>query len=159
MIEFDVQQNILPKAQRFSCRFFSRLAKAVDDEAGHPLEGIVSVAFLSAPRMCDLTKTYKKEDRVADILTFPFLPPRAWKKGEIIGEIVLCGSAIAKQAKEQKQTYQEEVAFLLSHGLRHLLGDTHLTKRTLLKMIKKQQAMLKHLGITYPYDQTHASSA
>ena len=157
MIAFEVQQIKVPKARQFSQSFFSRLAKAVDEEEGRTLEGVVSVAFLSTPRMRYLTKTHKKENRTADILTFPFLPPRAWKKGETVGEIVLCSTAISKQAKEQKQTYQAEAAFLLSHGLRHLLGDTHATAHALVKMIKKQQALLKRLGITYVYDQTRTS--
>jgi rRNA maturation RNase YbeY len=157
VIAFEVQQMKVPKARQLSRSFFSRLAKAVDEEEGRELEGVVSIAFLSAPRMRYLTKIHKKENHTADILTFPFFPPRAWKEGETVGEIVLCSTAISKQAKEQKQTYQAEAAFLLSHGLRHLLGDTHATVHALAKMIKKQQALLKRLGITYVYDQTRTS--
>ncbi|KKU31776.1 MAG: putative rRNA maturation factor [Candidatus Uhrbacteria bacterium GW2011_GWE2_46_68] len=149
MIVFDIQQERLGEKKHLSDRWLQDLSRAMDRELGKSLKGIVSVAFVSAPRMRTITKEYKGEDHVSDILTFPLLAPRAWKRGEIIGEILLCHPRILKQAKEKKINPQSEIAFLLVHGVLHLCGMSHLTDRKLSHMIRAQKAILDQAGILY----------
>jgi rRNA maturation RNase YbeY len=41
------------------------------------------------------------------------------------GELALCLEIIASQAKKNKVIFQKELAFVLSHGVLHLLGMRH----------------------------------
>ncbi len=150
MIIFDVQQEELRGGQRLSGRWLECLARGVDQELGKSFQGVVSVAFISTPRMRALTKEYRGDDHVSDILTFPLLERCKWKKEEIVGEILLCYSQIAKQAKEKKSNLKNEIAFLLAHGVLHLQGRTHPTDRKLAQMIISQKAILARAGIFYP---------
>lgn len=150
MIVFDIQQERLGERERLSDHWLEGLSRAIDKELRKSLQGIVSVAFVSTPRMRTITKEYKGEDHVSDILTFPLLAPRAWKRGEIIGEILLCRPQILKQAKEKKINPQSEIAFLLVHGVLHLCGMNHPTDRKLSQMMRVQKTILSQAGIDYP---------
>lgn len=149
MIVFDVQQEMLKKGQGLSGRQLTYLAEAIDEESGKSLQGIVSVAFISASKMHTLTKQYKKEDHISDILTFPLVPPRHWKAGEIVGEILLCYPRLVRQIKKDNRSPKGEIAFLLVHGVLHLQGRTHKTARALEKMIADQKKILARASIPY----------
>lgn len=45
--------------------------------------------------------------------------------GEWVGEIAVSKNYAKKQAKKFKHSYEEEVAFLVAHGVMHLLGVHH----------------------------------
>lgn len=150
MIVFDVQQELFKGGKRLSSAWLDRLARSIDQELSKSLQGMVSVAFVSSPRMRTLTKQYRGDDHVSDILTFPFVTPRRWKTGEMVGEILLCYPQIIKQAKINKINSRAETAFLLAHGILHLQGKTHSTQKKLADMIRLQKAILARAGMVYP---------
>ena len=58
-----------------------------------------------------------------------------------LGEVVISTETAMIQAKENSKTFEQEVYFLLSHGLLHLLGFDHPDEGTLEDMLALQQEM------------------
>lgn len=92
---------------------------------------IIDLDFVSATRIKQINKQYRKIDKETDVLSFAFLE---LKKGEIkikskqpqfLGEIIISTHKIEAQAKEFKHTFTYELAYLYLHGLLHLLGYDH----------------------------------
>jgi len=68
----------------------------------------------------DLNRDFRHKDSLTDVLSFPL-----GKKDEINGEIYICWSRVLSQAEDYGHTWQREYAYLLVHGILHLLGYEH----------------------------------
>ena len=87
---------------------------------------------------CDSTKTheinkeYRNKDYPADIITFAIFADSEDKlilDGEInLGEIIIALDKIDEESKKKGTTFDHELAFLISHGIMHLLGFDHQTE-------------------------------
>ena len=65
-----------------------------------------------------------------DVMSFPMDELRPGREGEepeegVLGDIVLCPSVAAKQAREAGHATEEELLLLTTHGILHLLGYDH----------------------------------
>lgn len=85
------------------------------DRAGREL----SVVFLKEIDAKHLNWTHRQKDYATDILSFSTDDP------ESLGELVLCPVVLQKQAKENKQTFEREINYMILHGVLHLLGYDH----------------------------------
>ena len=77
------------------------------------------IVFMSSDEIKKLNKQYFKKNKATDILSFSPLEDNS------LGELVLCVEKIKQQAKEHHLSFEEEFAYLLLHGLLHLLGYHH----------------------------------
>ncbi len=71
----------------------------------------LSVALVGQGRIKELNKKYRRKNRVTDILSFQY---------NSSGEIVICLSEVKKNAKRFKSTFNEELARVLTHGIKNL---------------------------------------
>lgn len=91
-----------------------------------------------------INKEYRKKDYPADIITFAiFADAPAEDKiifdGEInLGEIIISFDGVKIEAQKAGKTFDEELVFLISHGILHLLGFDHQTMEDYNKIIKLQ---------------------
>lgn len=87
----------------------------------------IDIAFVGSGTMKALNRKYNKKNRVTDVLSFSsdkkFVTPK--EGGRYGGEVVLCLSAIKKQAKRAGVSLEKELAHALIHGTLHLLGYEH----------------------------------
>lgn len=97
----------------------------------------VSLAFVSPKIISALNKIYCKKNRATDVLSFE----EKVEKGDL-GEIIICPWQAKKQAREFKNTFQNEIARLLLHGYLHLLGYDHVKKKEAEKMEKIEKSLL-----------------
>jgi len=99
--------------------------------------------FISLSQMHELNLSARGKDYPTDVLSFGFLSlvfnnnyPSFTKESfpldfieelnsVFIGSIVICKEVAKKQAEEYGQTLEEEITYLLVHGLLHLLGYDH----------------------------------
>lgn len=79
----------------------------------------VSLIFINEEEIKRLNWEYRKIDKVTDVLSFPN------DDAQYIGEIFIAVRQLKKQAEELKHSKQRECAFLITHGLLHLLGYDH----------------------------------
>ncbi len=110
----------------------SRLLRHLGKRLG--LEGVeLSVVFVNDRRMRELNRTYRSVDRTTDVLSFPLYGSmkelrramRSLTGTVLLGDIVINLHKTVEQARERGNTFHEELAFLLVHGLLHLLGYDH----------------------------------
>lgn len=90
----------------------------------------VSLAFVAPAEIRRLNRQHRGIDKVTDVLSFANFSSRksflACRESELfIGELVLCCAYIGKSAKMHKVDEMREMAFVISHGILHLLGWRH----------------------------------
>ncbi|MGB5695740.1 MAG: rRNA maturation RNase YbeY [Polyangiales bacterium] len=90
----------------------------------------LSVLLCSDEEIRQLNRRYRRKDKSTDVLAFPMqeLPFRT-PAGALLGDVVISLPTAARQAAEGDRPIIEEVTFLLAHGLLHLVGYDHATKR------------------------------
>lgn len=84
---------------------------------------IVEVSIVSSGVMKKLNAQYRGKDYATDVLSFT--PPVAIRAHGVLGELVICGSVLERQAREFGHKPELELEILLVHGLLHLLGFDH----------------------------------
>lgn len=91
----------------------------------------LTLVFLTSNQIKKINQQYRGKNKATDVLSFiPFDVDNL--RGEnyrgdkdSLGELLFCIDVLKKQAKEQKHSFAEEFAYMLIHGLLHLLGYDH----------------------------------
>lgn len=106
---------------------------------------------------CDSNKTheinreYRHKDYPADIITFAIFADSEEKfifDGEInLGEVIIALDKVIEEAEKKGVTKEHELAFLISHGILHLLGFDHQTEDEYNFIIDLQNKALEHVKI------------
>lgn len=101
------------------------IRKTIKLSAAAPPDSSVSVVFLGKSEMQKINRKYRRKNEPTDVLSFIYTS--GYNKGgkTLEGELALCPEIILSQAKENEVTFQKELAFVLSHGVLHLLGMRH----------------------------------
>jgi len=94
----------------------------------------------------ELNLKYRNIDKSTDVLSFALFAdsPESriiFEKTISLGDIVISAQTAKKQADENNKSFEEEMIFLLSHGLLHLLGFDHNNDNELNFMLKIQSEM------------------
>lgn len=79
----------------------------------------LNVVFVSEDKIKNLNSQFRGKNKVTDILSF-----EAAEEGSL-GDLALCVRKIETQALEHKLSLEEEVFYLILHGILHLLGYDH----------------------------------
>ena len=79
----------------------------------------LTLAFISSKEIKKLNKQFLNQNDVTDVLSFSPVEKNS------LGELALCMKKIKSQAKKHKNNLKEETAYLILHGLLHLLGFHH----------------------------------
>jgi probable rRNA maturation factor len=96
----------------------------------------VSVIFVNSEEIHEMNKQYRDIDRPTDVLSFEEY------EDDYLGEIFICEEKVYEQAISYDHSNEREFAFLLTHGLLHLLGYDHIKKEDEEVMFKKQDELL-----------------
>lgn len=96
-----------------------------------------------------INKEYRQKDYSADIITFAIFADSEEKfvfDGEInLGEIIISLDKVQENSEEKKNTFEEELYFLISHGIMHLLGFDHQTNEEYDFIMSAQNSALNGL--------------
>lgn len=88
----------------------------------------VSVAVVGERKMAELKKKYKKEEGITDVLSFCQNEGEEMPDGTgelLLGDVVVCYPQAKRQAMNFKKLLDDEIEFLVLHGVLHLLGIHH----------------------------------
>ncbi len=109
-----------------------------------------NIIIVDEKKIHELNKNYRNIDRPTDVISFALedddtvISPEGIR---ILGDIYICIEKVHSQAKEYGHSFERELTFLAVHGLLHLLGYDHMTKKDEEIMFKKQEEVLDYYGI------------
>jgi probable rRNA maturation factor len=108
---------------------------------------MVSVTFLSAPRMRTLHRQALGGDRVTDVISFGMA-----HAGERTADIYVCLAEARAAARGLGIPVREELVRLIVHGLLHALGYNHPSGagRTTSRMWRLQERYVRRLATSVP---------
>lgn len=127
---------------------------ALDRELDEDME--VGVIWVDDAYIHTLNKEYRGKDCSTDVLSFA-LREQVGDEPEIIGDpfdemllgdIVISLETARRQAAEYGHNLEREVAFLLVHGMLHLLGHDHEEEHDRAIMQQEEEKTLSALGIS-----------
>jgi len=97
----------------------------------------ISIAIVRDAEIEKLNKTYRQKSEPTDILSFA-------GEDNFFGELVIDYDQIKRQAGQFKKTAEEEMIFILVHGLLHLLGYNDETEKARLKMVAMGEEFIRN---------------
>jgi probable rRNA maturation factor len=99
----------------------------------------------------NLNKTYRDKDQPTNVLSFPSDLPIEIDE-MILGDIVICTSIVANEAKLQNKTFEHHLIHMAIHGTLHLLGYDHVKPMDAQKMESLEIKILEKMQINNPYE-------
>ncbi len=121
----DIDLKLARKAVEYFCRVY-KINKNKN----------ISIAFVSGAEMKKLNSAYRGFDKTTDVLSFE-------GQGDFLGEIVIDCGQIKRQAGDFNNSAEDELIFILAHGLLHLIGYDDKTEKTRLEMIRQGERFIK----------------
>ncbi len=155
-IDIDLEE---PDSWPFPADFLRRVvedaARAALREAGAAEEEPLSVTITLSgnERVRELNRKWRGHDRPTNVLSFPAPPDMPLPEGapRPLGDIVLAGPVVAREAEEAGIPLPEQLAWMVIHGMLHLLGHDHLEDDARRRMEDLERRSLARLGLTDPY--------
>ena len=99
-----------------------------------------------------LNETYRGRDRATNVLSFAAGSDTQPPDGpRFLGDVVICGPVVAREAAAQDKPLDEHWAHLLVHGTLHLLGYDHESDADAAVMERLETEILGQHGIADPY--------
>jgi probable rRNA maturation factor len=118
----------------------------------------VSIRIVDEKEGRELNKQYRNIDNATNVLSFPAdndalgIPPPELRCS--LGDIVICGPIVEREAALQHKDIQAHWAHLLVHGTLHLLGHDHEADDEADEMEALETRILGKRGVRDPYDVT-----
>jgi probable rRNA maturation factor len=112
----------------------------------HP-QAELSILLVDEDVMSDLHLRWMDEPGPTDVLSFPMDELRPGPEGGTsaegtLGDVVLCPTVAAKQARTAGHSTAEELGLLTVHGILHLLGYDHAEPEEEKEMFSLQRRLL-----------------
>jgi probable rRNA maturation factor len=99
----------------------------------------INFIMISDEIIKNLNSKYRKVRRITDVISFLVSPEL------FIGDIYISKNRTQKQAKKYANSWQEELAYIVIHGVLHLCGYTDYNIENKIKMFFKQDKIFKCL--------------
>jgi probable rRNA maturation factor len=121
----------------------------------------VSILLADNEEIREINKEHRNIDKPTDVLSFPMVD---MTNGEInsnegdydldenlllLGDVVISLEMAKSQAQVYGHSFERELAFLVTHGVFHLLGYDHESEDDEKRMMEKQEAVLQIMGLTH----------
>jgi probable rRNA maturation factor len=119
---------------------------------GHRARGEITVRIVGRGESAALNARYRGKRGPTNVLSFRSEPVVA-KSHELLplGDVVICASVVAREAREQGKALAAHWAHMVVHGTLHLQGYDHETAHDAKVMEARERALLHALGFPDPY--------
>lgn len=116
----------------------------------------IYVTLTNNEQIHKVNKETRNVDRPTDVLSFPmfereeihFLKEMKKEETDILGDIIVSIEKVKEQAIEYDHSFERELAYLVTHGMLHLLGYDHMIEEEKEQMRKREEEILGILNIT-----------
>jgi probable rRNA maturation factor len=86
----------------------------------------VTLLLVDDEEITRLNRRYFHRHRPTNVISFPMQGgPSASIPSKILGDVVISAETAERQAKEAGEKPEDEILFLMIHGMLHLLGYDH----------------------------------
>ncbi len=113
----------------------------------------VSVRIVDEIESQQLNHQYRNINKPTNVLSFPCDLPEEVDV-PLLGDLVICGPVVRKEAQEQTKTLESHWAHMVVHGTLHLLGFDHIEDSEAEHMEGIETSILTSLGYPAPYKHT-----
>lgn len=137
-----------------------KTVERVLQQENFPDKASVSIVLMSNSAIKKLNFAYRNINDATDVLSFPMMDKQddiANSNGEagyniedgivFLGDIVISVEKATEQSAEYGHSFEREIAFLVAHGMLHLLGYDHSSDDDTKEMRMKEESVLKHIGL------------
>lgn len=111
---------------------------------------IIGVRIVNEAESADFNRRYRGQSHPTNVLAFPFDAP-AGTRSEVLGDLVICAPVVNREARAQDKAAAAHWAHMVVHGIMHLRGYDHETRRDAATMERREAAILRRLGYADPY--------
>ena len=142
MITVEVNQRA---GKKIPVTFWHRRAKKISRGLGLRRQCRVSLAIVGPVVMQHLNKTYRGKNQPTNVLSFSeaeVVDRSARLATSDLGEVVICYQQAVAEANQLGRTVAQQLEFLFIHGVLHLLGYDHQTKRQATVMERLEQKVI-----------------
>ncbi|MDH7499534.1 MAG: rRNA maturation RNase YbeY [candidate division NC10 bacterium] len=102
------------------------------------------VLVVNDKRIAEFNRRFRKVSGPTDVLAFSMREgPGCEGSPQLLGDVVISAERALCQAREEGHSLEEELCFLLVHGLLHLLGWEDRTEAKRKRMLKAQEEILR----------------
>ena len=121
MVKIKNQQNKI----KISLRWITEVTNEILKGLGYQ-KWEISILLVDDPQITKLNKTYLQRNRPTDIIAFSQLEGEfSQLNTHLLGDLVISLETAQRHAEEDHTTLNDEIVFLLIHGILHLLGYDH----------------------------------
>lgn len=104
----------------------------------------VSLTMADEEFIRSINNTYRKIDRVTDVLSFPLgeggeYPEDYDNESFLLGDIVICAKRACSQAEEYGHGVIRELCFLCVHSMLHLIGYDHVNNEEEAEIMRRRE--------------------
>lgn len=118
--------------------------------ADAPRASSVCIRIVGAAESRRLNREYRGKDRPTNVLSFPASGAER-ELGGSLGDLVVCAAVVAAEAREQGKARAAHWAHMVVHGMLHLHGLDHGTRREAAAMERLEVEILGRFGYQNPY--------
>ena len=133
--------------------WLEKVIEHVGDDSKRDLE--ISVMIVDEDEGRELNRRYRDGDSATNVLSFPAADPELIdppaELPRALGDIVICGPVVAREANAQGKRDADHWAHLLVHGALHLMGYDHESQSDAEAMETLEASILATGGVENPY--------
>jgi probable rRNA maturation factor len=112
------------------------------------LDKEIGIVFVDDREIRDLNEKYLKRDRPTNVISFPMAQGEFSEiNPHLLGDVVISMETAIREAHELGLSLEEELAFLLIHGILHLTGYDH-SEGHRGSMVMVEEGLFNDLGLT-----------
>ena len=122
----------------------------------------LGLQFVDDTQITDLNARWRNKPTATDVLSFSALEadmPLDNCPSLELGDIIVSVPTAERQALEQNHSLEQELCWLVSHGLLHLLGWDHPDEARLATMLQCQEQLVAMAGIVQSHGEINCESA
>lgn len=110
----------------------------------------VCIRIVGSAESRRLNRVYRGKDRPTNVLSFPASMAER-ELGDTLGDLVVCAAVVSREAREQGKDRAAHWAHMVVHGMLHLHGFDHDTRRDAAAMERLEVEILRGFGYQNPY--------